>query len=290
MGYKVDNAVIMAAGLSSRFAPVSYEKPKPLIEVRGEVLIERQIRQLLEKGINDIILVTGYKRGHFEYLKDKFHLTIIENKDYLTRNNHSSIYAAREYLKNTYICSADNYFLTNPFEKEVDESYYAALFASGETKEWCLQTDENDYITGIKIGGSHQWYMLGHVFWTEGFSKSFIRILEKVYNQEETKNKLWEDIYAEHISQLKMRIRRYGQNQIFEFDSLDELRLFDHKYDTDSGSLIMSKLAKNFDCLEKDITDLEPLKNDNGNVIGVMFSHKDNSYQFIYDSSQIISM
>ena len=46
MSYRVENAVIMAAGLSSRFAPISYEKPKALICVRGEILIERQIRQL----------------------------------------------------------------------------------------------------------------------------------------------------------------------------------------------------------------------------------------------------
>lgn len=43
---KVDNAIIMAAGTSSRFAPLSFERPKALIEVRGEILIERQIRQL----------------------------------------------------------------------------------------------------------------------------------------------------------------------------------------------------------------------------------------------------
>ena len=34
---KVDNAIIMAAGTSSRFAPLSYEKPKALIEVKGEI-------------------------------------------------------------------------------------------------------------------------------------------------------------------------------------------------------------------------------------------------------------
>lgn len=38
---RVDNAVIMAAGLSSRFAPISYERPKGVLKVRGEVLIER---------------------------------------------------------------------------------------------------------------------------------------------------------------------------------------------------------------------------------------------------------
>ena len=40
------NAVIMAAGMSTRFAPLSYEKPKGLWKVKGEILIEREIRQL----------------------------------------------------------------------------------------------------------------------------------------------------------------------------------------------------------------------------------------------------
>ncbi len=43
-----------------RFAPISYEKPKGVLKVRGEVLIERQIHQLLEAGITDITAVGGY--------------------------------------------------------------------------------------------------------------------------------------------------------------------------------------------------------------------------------------
>ena len=42
--YKVDNAIILAAGMSTRFVPISYEFPKGLTVVKGEVLIERQIR------------------------------------------------------------------------------------------------------------------------------------------------------------------------------------------------------------------------------------------------------
>ena len=52
MAYKVDNAVIMAAGISSRFAPLSYEKPKALIPVKGEVLIERQINQIKRRVLS----------------------------------------------------------------------------------------------------------------------------------------------------------------------------------------------------------------------------------------------
>ena len=135
---KVDNAIIMAAGTASRFAPLSYEKPKALIEVRGEVLIERQIRQLREAGIEEVVVVTGYEAEQFEYLKDKYGVVLINNPYYLTRNNNSSIYAAREYIKNSYICSSDNYFMDNPFKSEVDESYYAAVYIEGETGEWCI--------------------------------------------------------------------------------------------------------------------------------------------------------
>ena len=60
--YKVDNAIIMAAGMSSRFAPLCYESPKGLLNVKGERLIEREILQLKEAGIEDITLVVGYMK------------------------------------------------------------------------------------------------------------------------------------------------------------------------------------------------------------------------------------
>ena len=100
---RVDNAIIMAAGTASRFAPISYEKPKALIKVKGEVLIERQIRQLEEAGINEIIIVTGYKAEQFEYLKEKFGVILVHNPDYLTRNKNASIYAVKDYLKVVYL-------------------------------------------------------------------------------------------------------------------------------------------------------------------------------------------
>ena len=60
--YRVKSAIILAAGLSTRFAPLSFDKPKGLLEVNGEILIERQIRQLKEAGIETselIIAVTS---------------------------------------------------------------------------------------------------------------------------------------------------------------------------------------------------------------------------------------
>lgn len=288
MSYIVDNAVIMAAGVSSRFAPLSYEKPKALVEVNGEILIERQIQQLKEAGIEEIIIVVGYMKEKFRYLKDKLGVYIVENNDYLTRNNNASIYAVKEYLGNTYICSADNYFVENPFEKEVDDSYYAAVYADSETKEWCMRTDEYGYINDVQIGGANAWYMLGHAFWNREFSKKFIEILCAEYDLPVTVNLLWESIYIKHLDILKMKMRKYDKNIIFEFDSLDELRLFDSSYNNDTRSEIIKWIAAELACSESDITDIVAVKGESeADIVGFEFRCRFLKYVYFYNNHKL---
>jgi CTP:phosphocholine cytidylyltransferase-like protein len=287
MSYKVDNAIIMAAGTSSRFVPLSYELPKALITVKGEVLIERQIRQLKEAGINEIVVVTGYKKELFYYLKEKYNVIIIENDDYDKRNNNSSIYVAKKYLKNTYICSADNYFPINPFKSTVKFSFYSALFSKGYTDEWCIHTDNNGYIDDVTIGGSNSWYMIGHVFWSNEFSNKFVKILEDVYDMPETKDKLWETIYLEHLDTLKLKIQKYQEGYIFEFDSLDELRTFDTSYIDNTHSKTLKAIAKNLNCGESDITNISVLKSpDKISAIGFTFIVKQKKYEYVYNTKK----
>lgn len=281
---RVTNAIILAAGTSSRFAPLSYEKPKALIEVKGEILIERQIKQLQDAGINDIIIVTGYKSEQFNYLIDKFNVKIIYNPEYKNRNNNASIYIVKDYLKNSYICSSDNYFIVNPFKKEVDESFYSAIYIKGKTKEWCIE--ENDgWIKNVKIGGNDSWVMLGHVFWSEEFSKKFIKILDKIYNKPETKDKLWESIFIENLEELPMKIQKYESDFIFEFDSLDELRKFDSSYINNTRSSILKEIVKKINCEEKDIKNINVIKENN---ICIGFSFETNiKYNYYYDTKKL---
>lgn len=287
MAYKVDNAVIMAAGTASRFAPLSYERPKALIEVKGEVLIERQIRQLQEAGIREIIVVVGYMKEHFQYLEEKFGVILVENDSYLTRNNNGSIYAAKDYIKNTYICSSDNYFNENPFEKEVEEAYYAAVYAQGHTQEWCMEEDEAGYISSVTIGGENAWFMLGHVFWSEDFSKRFLAILEEIYDLPETVDMLWEKIFMGHLDTLKMKIRKYPESFIFEFDTLDELRVFDTSYVEDTRSLILKKIAKVLGCRERDIVEVHSYKDQTNAAAGIQFQVKEKNYKYSYTTQDI---
>jgi CTP:phosphocholine cytidylyltransferase-like protein len=281
--HKVDNAVIMAAGTASRFAPLSYERHKALITVKGEVLIERQIRQLKEAGVPEIYIVTGYKSEQFEYLKEKFGVHLVHNSEYLVRNNNSSIYAVKDILKNTYLCSSDNYFSENPFECEVEDCYYAAVYADGETKEWCMDYDENGIITDVTIGGKNAWFMLGHTFWDETFSKRFVEILEKEYDDPETVDLLWESIYINHINELKMKIRKYSDQVVFEFDTLDELREFDKTYVDDTHSQLLKSAVNELGCKESEITEVLSYKDDNNAAAGFMFTYNNQQYRYSYE-------
>jgi CTP:phosphocholine cytidylyltransferase-like protein len=280
--YMVDNAVILAAGTSSRFAPLSYEQPKALIEVRGEVMIERQIRQLLDAGVRNIYIVTGYLAEKFQYLKDKYSVQLIHNSSYLTRNNNASIMAAADVIHNSYICSADDYFLDNPFSDQEDGSYYSAVFSQGQTDEWCLEVDQNDIIRHVTIGGSHQWYMLGHTFWDEHFSAKFLEILKEQYGAPSTADLLWEDIYIHHINELQMKIRRYSNDKIFEFDTLDELRKFDRSYVTNTRSSILKNISSRLGVSESNLTDIKAFKDKNNAAAGFTFKSKGEKYKYEY--------
>lgn len=285
--YRVDNAIIMAAGASSRFAPLSYETPKALIEVKGEVMIERQIRQLQQAGVREIFVVVGYMAEKFEYLCEKCGVSLILNNAYAERNNHSSIYAAKDVIRNTYICSADNYFLKNPFEVCMDESYYAGLFAPGETKEWCMHEDAFGHIDRVEIGGHGCWYMLGHAFWSEPFSARFLRFLEAEYDLPQTKGMFWEDIFAHHLDALKMRIRKYPDGCICEFDSLDELRAFDKSYVANTRSPILRQIALQLHGTEAEISQIMPIYGTVAVAEGFSFLFHGRSYRYYYKKGSL---
>ncbi len=287
---KVKNAVIMAAGTSSRFAPLSYEKPKALIRVKGEVLIERQIMQLREAGIREIYIVTGYKANMFDYLKDKYNVYLRYNHEYTVRNNNSSIRVVEDIIGDTYICSADNYFSRNPFSSYEDGGYYAAVYSDGPTKEWCLSVDPLGFIDKVHIGGKSCWYMLGHTFWDKAFSRRFINILNRNYDLPDMAEKLWEEIYIEHLDELKLKIRKYPAKTIFEFDSLDELRQFDSSYINHTGSSIMASIAEKMKVQEGEIIDINSIKGKDNQAVGFTFKVHERNYQYLYGKSEIVSL
>lgn len=284
--YKVDNAIIMAAGMSSRFAPLCYESPKGLLNVKGEKLIEREILQLREAEIEDITLVVGYMKEKMFYLAKKFGIDIVVNADYYRFNNTSSLILVTEKLKNTYICSSDNYFPKNPFEKYVYRAYYSAVYQEGESDEYFAECDKKGRIKGITIGGKDDWIMLGHVFFDREFSNKFVKLLKAEYHEQTVRENLWETFYMRHLKELdNMYIKKYDAEDIKEFDSLEELRIFDEKYVTNSDSKIFQNICGVLKCNEEEIKDIKPIKTGMTKT-SFKFSHNGKSYVYRHRSPE----
>ena len=246
--------------MSSRFAPLSYEVPKGLLKVKGERLIEREIEQLQEAGIEDITVIVGYLQEKMFYLADKYDVNIVVNNDYYKYNNCSSLMLVRDQLSNTYICSSDNYFVENPFEKYVYRGYYSTIFAEGETDEYCATEDSNNMIVDIQIGGKDTWAMVGHVYFDRAFSEKFVKILETEFKHEPYKEQLWEDYYTRNVHELHLEARHYSADIVKEFDSLDELRQFDDRYLMNANSEIIDNICETLHCIASDIMNIKPLK------------------------------
>ena len=257
--HKVRNAVIMAAGTSSRFAPLYYEKPKGLLVVKNEVLIEREIRQLHEAGIDDVTVVVGYMKEKFFYLEEKFGVKIVVNEDYYRYNNTSTLMCVLDDLSNTYVCSSDNYFVDNVFEPYVYRAYYAAVYAAGKSDEYCLTTASDGRIKAVSIGGENAWYMLGHVYFDRAFSDKFKEILVREYANAVTREQLWENLYMRYVDQLDLYIKKYSAETVKEFDTLEELRSFDMEYLNNADSGILRSICQVFDCEIKDIKDIRTM-------------------------------
>ncbi len=258
--YQVKNAVILAAGPSSRFVPLSLEQPKGLFKVKGEVLIERQIKQLLSVGIDDITIVLGYKKEAFFYLKDKYNVKFIINTEFNKKNNIHSLYLAKEYLGSTYVCSCDDYFTINVFDKYEFQSFYASIFTDHKTKEMYVKTDAKNIITSMKKGLKRGDILLGHSYWNKEFSSSIIKLMETYVESGEYDSAFWETLVADHLKILpNLAIKKYDSETIFEFDYVEELRAFDAKYVSNTDSRIMANICMILKCNEDDIRGFKPI-------------------------------
>ena len=277
---RAQNAIILAAGLSSRFVPISIETPKPLINVKGEILIERQIRQLKAAGIQEITIVTGYHHEKFKYLELDYDVKLVYNPDYFDKNNHSSLFHVRDKLSNTYICSADNYFTINVFKETPNRSYYSSVYHNGRTDEYCIDYATNGKIKKVKVGGVDAWVMFGHAYLDLETSNYLIPELEKIYKSSNFSNYFWEDILINNLENLDIFIKKFDNDVIFEFDSIEQLL----KYDKRNPSILESKYIKSI-CnylgsnLNK-LHDFYPLYDTNGNIEGFTFRVKNLYYHF----------
>ena len=55
-------AVVLAAGVGSRLRPLTDDRPKALVDLGGETILGRAVRQLVEYGVERVVVATGYRQ------------------------------------------------------------------------------------------------------------------------------------------------------------------------------------------------------------------------------------
>lgn len=138
-------AVILAGGKGTRLRPLTYKKPKPLMEIRGKPIIEYVIRLLRKHGVTDLIVTLEYKGEMIKkFLGDgkKFGVNIEYTWERSPLGTAGCLTLARDKLGDTFILiggdNVTNIDLTEmiKFHKRKKGVLTAALFRMKEKCKW----------------------------------------------------------------------------------------------------------------------------------------------------------
>ncbi|MEN2515323.1 phosphotransferase [Lactobacillus johnsonii] len=217
------NAVILAAGYGMRMVPINTEEPKGLLEVKGETLIERLIKQLHEVGVQDIKVVVGFMKEHYEFLIDKYNVKLVVNSHYKDWNNIYSLFLVKDDISDTYILPCDVWFEKNPFSTIEDESWY--LFGEEQVpgSNWQVKNNEK-----VRFNSSKGNKMIGLAYLNEMQGKNISKLLEKSI-EEKQYTSFWEDV-LENKKNFLLKGKLISDNSHAEINSYEQL------LDLDSGS------------------------------------------------------
>ena len=189
-----------------------------------------------------------------------------------------------------YLLSSDNWLRENMYHAYECGAWYSSAFPEGDTKEWCLTFQKKGRISDVKVGGRDSWVMYGPAYFSREFTARFMPVLKAYYELPGTEQFYWEQVYVDMLSgeavrrigaedeallartaaeagveperwdEIEMDINRQPDDQVYEFENLEELRVFDTKYQNHSDNEALKLVSRVFEVPESEIHDIRCLK------------------------------
>lgn len=267
------NAIILAAGFGMRMVPINLSTPKALIEVNGEILIERTIRQLHEAGVTNITVVVGFMKEQFEYLIDEYGVDLAVNSEYSKRNNlHSLAYVAGR-IDNSYIIPCDIWCAVNPYSRTEPYSWYMVSDKMDEDSTVRVNRKRELVTIPEKEAGNA---MIGITYLT-GREAAIVREnLRKMDTDEDYDDEFWERALYGERDRMILQAKTVSASDFVEINTYEQLRELDsgsNHLQSDAIHTICGALG----CSVSDISDISVLKKGMTNR-SFLFSVKGSKY------------
>lgn len=244
------NAIILAAGYGMRMVPINTETPKGLLEISGETLIERLIRQLREAQIEKIYIVVGFLKEKYEYLIDQYQVELIVNEGYSQKNNLHSLALAEPYIGNSYVLPCDIWCRQNPFRRH--ELYTWYMISDAKTTESDVKANRKMQISriGTKEAGNR---MIGISYIDEEQAGLLKKELKRLDADTRYNHVFWEEALLTDPS-MPIWARTVREGEVIEINTYEQLRDLDgnsNQLKSEAIRLIGEALHVSCDRIEK---------------------------------------
>ena len=266
------NAIILAAGFGMRMVPINTETPKGLLEIKGERLIERTIRQLHEVGITEIYVVVGFMKEQYEYLIDEYGVELIVALDYASKNNLHSLKTAADHLSNSYIIPCDIWCEKNPYSRNELYSWYMVSDLVDDDSTVRVNRKQELVVQKEQAGGNA---MIGICYLLEAEAAVVRERLEEMGRDSRYDGAFWEEtLYRKDRMIVTARVVHAADAvEINTYEQLREIDSDSSQLQTDAIQVICEALGAQQD----EVTNITVLKKGMTNR-SFLFSCKDKKY------------